>query len=235
MTAAHKEDIDINIRDIEDLAGKALDLLYPDPIYCICCGNVIDETRTYGLCDHCIRHMVWDTSEPQVRDGMEFMRCCQYGIYERTLIFSLKYNRKRYIARHIAEIMRDKLINAGRDGDYDVIVPVPLYKRKFRQRGFNQTALIGKYLADHLGVTCAPEALIRVRETRPMRGLSPKEREENIAGSFQVNEEYRHKLEGKRILLLDDFYTTGATATECRKELDKICPESVSFLAFAAK
>ena len=225
----------IKLRDIEDLAGKALDLLYPDPIYCICCGNVIDETRTYGLCDHCVRHMVWDTSEPQVRDGMETMRCCQYGIYERTLIFSLKYNGKRYVSRHIAEIMRDKLKNADRDRNYDIIVPVPLYKRKFRQRGFNQTALIGKYLAAHLGIRCAPEALIRVRETRPMRGLSPEERAENIAGCFALNDKMKEELEGKRLLLLDDFYTTGATAQECRKELEKAHPASISFLAFAAK
>ena len=59
---------------------------------------------------------------------MEAMRCCQYGIYERTLIFSLKYNKQRYIARHIAEMMRDKLKNENRDRSYDIIVPVPLYK-----------------------------------------------------------------------------------------------------------
>ena len=49
---------------IYELADRLLGLIYPDPLYCICCGNIVDETRTYGLCDHCIRHMVWDTAPP---------------------------------------------------------------------------------------------------------------------------------------------------------------------------
>lgn len=178
---------------------------------------------------------MWDLGPPRDIGGMEAMRCCQYGIYERTIIFSLKYNGKRYIARHIAEMMRDKLIHENRDRSYDLIVPVPLHKRKERQRGFNQTALIGKYLAMELGIECAPEALIRVKETLPMRGLSPEERKENIAGCFALSEGTKELLAGKRILLIDDFYTTGATAMECRKELLKASPASVGFLAFAAK
>lgn len=221
--------------DIGGLADKLLGLLYPDPIYCICCGNIIDETRTYGLCDHCVRHMVWDTSEPEIREGMEFIRCCQYGIYERTLIFALKYNNKRYVARHIAEMLRDRLVYAERDRSYDIIVPVPLYKGKERQRGFNQTALIGKYLSRYLGIQCAPKALIRTRETRPMRGLSPHERRENIAGCFALSDDAEEQISGRRVLLLDDFFTTGATAQECRKELIKAHPAAIGFLAFAAK
>ena len=250
----------IDIEKVSELADRMLGLLYPDPIYCICCGNVVDETRVYGLCDHCIRHMVWDTAPPgriledgtkiitaagnsvscniDSRDesgGMEAIRCCQYGIYERTLIFSLKYNKKRYIARHIAEMMRDKLKNADRDRSYDIIVPVPLYKGKERKRGFNQTFLIGRYLGKELGIECIPDALIRVKETRPMRGLSPTERKENIRGCFALNEEFREDLQGKRVLLLDDFYTTGATAMECRKELLKAEPAAIGLFAFAAK
>ncbi len=227
---------------IYDLVDRLLGLLYPDPLYCICCGNIVDETRTYGLCDHCVRHIVWDTAPPgRIGDdpggagSMEAMRCCQYGIYERTLIFSLKYNKKRYIARHIAEMMRDKLRSVNRDRSYDIIVPVPLYKGKKRKRGFNQTFLIGKYLGKCLGIECDDEVLIRVRETRPMRGLSPHERAENIAGCFALNEDLADEIRGKRVLLLDDFYTTGSTAMECRKELLRARPASISLFAFAAK
>lgn len=178
---------------------------------------------------------MWDMEPPKVDGGMEMMRCCQYGIYERTLIFSLKYNGNRYIARHIAEMMRDKLIHENRDRDYDVIVPVPLHKRKERQRGFNQTALIGRHLAKELGITCMPEALIRVKETRPMRGLSPEERADNVSGCFEVSDYAEEDLKGKRILLIDDFYTTGATAMECRKVLEKSGLSGIGFMAFAAK
>ena len=80
-----------------------------------------------------------------------------------------------------------------------------------------------------------PDALKRVRETRPMRGLSPQERSENIAGCFSINDSVKDDLNEKQVLLLDDFYTTGATARECRKELLKAEPASVSFISFAAK
>ena len=178
---------------------------------------------------------MWDMEPPKVEGSMEMMRCCQYGIYERTLIFSLKYNGNRYIARHIAEMMRDKLIHENRDRDYDVIVPVPLHKRKERQRGFNQTALIGKHLAKERGISCAPEALIRVKETRPMRGLSPEERADNVSECFEVGNYAEDALKGKRVLLIDDFYTTGATAMECRKVLEKSGLSGIGFMAFAAK
>lgn len=223
------------LQSVRDMADRMLDLIYPDPIYCICCENIVDETRTYGLCDHCIKHMVWDYNPPKDLDGMESMRCCQYGIYERTLIFSLKYKGRRHIARHIAEMMRDKLIHENRDRSYDVIVPVPLYKGKERKRGFNQTELIGKYLAKELMIDCLPEVLIRKKETRPMRGLSPQERTENVRGCFKLDYDFADLIRNRRVLLLDDFYTTGATAGECRRELMKGDPESVGFIAFAAK
>ena len=90
-------------------ADYALDLLYPPALYCSCCGNLIDESRTYRLCDHCMAHIRWDGAEPRYLDGMKILRCTQYGLYERTLIFDLKYNGKTYIARDIAEIMADRL------------------------------------------------------------------------------------------------------------------------------
>jgi hypothetical protein len=84
--------------DIKGIIEKGLDLLYPPGLYCSCCGNLIDESRTYHLCDHCIAHIRWDGDEPKDMDGMKLLRCTQYGLYERTLIFDLKYNGKTYIS-----------------------------------------------------------------------------------------------------------------------------------------
>ena len=101
------------------MISKGLDLLYPPALYCICCGNIIDESRTYHLCDHCMAHIRWDGQPPQkvkfaggdgiagVAGGLVpflSLRCTQYGLYERRLIFSLKYNGKKYIARDLAQI-----------------------------------------------------------------------------------------------------------------------------------
>lgn len=216
------------------LVDKIMDLIYPPSLYCSCCGNIIDSTRTYNLCDHCITHVRWDASEePRIVSGLKMFRCTEYGIYERTLIFGLKYNRKRFIARDIGKIMADRLALTGME--FDVIVPVPLHKEKERERGFNQAALMGKYLGKELNIPCVAHGLIRCRKTRAMRGLSPTERAENIRNSFRLNPVYSGQLSGKKILLIDDFYTTGSTAGECAKALQPCNPEDIVFLAFAAK
>ncbi|MBR3756314.1 MAG: ComF family protein [Firmicutes bacterium] len=214
-------------------AEHMLDLLYPPALYCNCCGNLIDESRTYHLCDHCMAHIRWDGAEAQNLDDMKLFRCTQYGLYERTLIFDLKYNGKTYIARDIGEIMADRLALA--EIDFDVIVPVPMWERKERERGFNQAALIGKYLGKRIGKPCWDHCLIRTSATKPMRGLSPTEREENVKGKFALSEKYVTMLEEKRVLLIDDFYTTGSTARACYEALKDGAPKSVVFLAFAAK
>jgi competence protein ComFC len=220
-------------RGVRPLAGRFMDLLFPPSLYCSCCGNLIDETRTYNLCDHCIRHIKWDMDDSREKNGMRLLRCAEYGIYERTLIFSLKYNGKKYIARDIAAMMRDRLELSGID--YDIIVPVPMNRDKELKRGFNQTVLIGRHLARLTGRECQ-QLLRRTRDTAPMRGLSPTEREMNVKGSFVIDEKLRHvPVEGKKILLLDDFFTTGSTAEECRRVLQTAAPEEIVFLAFAAK
>lgn len=255
------------------LAG-GLDLLYPPALYCICCGNIIDETRTYHLCDHCMTHIRWDGQPlrkvmPVVDGGGDELAggeagvagaaegiyyaaaavstadefggrvpflslcCTQYGLYERRLIFSLKYNGKKYIARDLAQIMADRLALARLA--FDVIVPVPMFSAKERQRGFNHAALIGRYLARLVGKPCLADALLRTENTQPMRGLSPTERKLNVKGKFAYNKKYGTLLEGKKVLLLDDFYTTGSTAAACYEALLSAQPEIVYFLAFAAK
>jgi len=210
-----------------------MDLLFPPSLYCSCCGNLIDETRIYNLCDHCVRHIKWDLDDSREKNGMKLLRCAEYGIYERTLIFSLKYNGKKYIARDIAAMMKDRLELS--ETEFDIIVPVPMNRDKERKRGFNQTVLIGKHLAGLTGHECL-QLLKRTRDTAPMRGLSPTEREMNVKGSFVIDESIgREAAEGRKILLLDDFFTTGSTAEECRRILETAAPAEVVFLAFAAK
>ncbi len=219
--------------NVRSIGNAALDLIYPPSLYCSCCGNIIDESRTYNLCDHCISHIRWDASPIKEIGGLKVLRCTEYGLYERTLIFALKYNGKTYIARDIAEIMADRL--ALTDVSADVIVPVPLYAAKERQRGFNHAALIGKYLGRLISKPQAAHGLLRTDNTLPMRGLNPTERRQNVKGKFAVNEKYVKMLKGKSILLIDDFYTTGSTALECYAALKGAGALDVYLLAFAAR
>ncbi|MFC2662312.1 MAG: ComF family protein [Eubacterium sp.] len=229
----HKEQEGSCIRTLKKLTGRFLDLLYPPSLYCCICGNIIDESRPYSLCDHCREHLMWDGEGIRMHNGLKLLRCTQYGIYERTLIFSLKYNRRKYTAHVIGEIMKDKL--DLEEQECDIIVPVPIHESRRRKRGFNQTEEIGKDLAGRTGMKMIPDAVIRTRKTQAMRGLSPTEREANVRGAFSLNEELKDQLAGKRILILDDFFTTGATARAMAEELRKAGPEDLLFLAFAAR
>ena len=217
----------------EKIINSVLEMIFPPSLYCLCCGNIIDKSRTYSLCDHCMSHMEWNGFEEKENDGMKVMWCVRYSLYSKRMIFGLKYNGKKYISREIARIMKDKL--DLEESEFDVIVPVPVSAEREKQRGFNQVALIGKYLGKLTGKECIPYALLRTRDTRPMRGLNPEERKENIKGTIALNRKYGKMLKDKRILLIDDFYTTGSTSGECRKELMKAEPEDILFLSFAAK
>lgn len=219
--------------NVRSIGSAALDLIYPPALYCNCCGNLIDESRTYNLCDHCISHIRWDASDAKNLGGLKVLRCTEYGLYERTLIFALKYNGKTYIARDIARIMADRL--SLEEISFDLIVPVPMHAAKERERGFNHAALIGKYLGRLVAKPHLAHGLLRRSNTLPMRGLSPTERRQNVKGKFAVNEKYVKMLEGKKILLIDDFYTTGSTALECYGALQSAGATDVYLLAFAAR
>ena len=212
---------------------KLLDLIYPSSLYCDLCGNIIDDSRIYNLCDHCIKSIHWDFDPPSIHEGIRMIRCAEYGIYERTLIFSLKYNGKLYIAKDIAEMIHDRLLQS--ELPWDVVVPVPMFSKKEFERGFNQAKLISEELARISGKEICEDALIRNRATKPMRGLSPEERSESVRDAFSLREGFGQSLSGKDVIILDDFFTTGATAKACTCEIHKARPHSVSFVAFAAK
>ena len=221
-------------------AGLGLDLICPPALYCICCGKIIDSSRTYRLCNECMDGMKWIGERTCARCGKRLsdinpgelcfscrenphnfdrgFTCAEYGTHERALVFALKYDGRPDIADTIGEIMADRMLSeftadelAGR---YDLVLPVPVHLRKRRIRGYNQAALIAESFAARTGLRSDDDILVRVKETHMMRSLAPDQRRENIRGAFEIRKRRRCELEGKRILLIDDIYTTGATADE---------------------
>jgi ComF family protein len=100
-----------------------------------------------------------------------------------------------------------------------VIVPVPLHTKRLKMRGFNQSLLLARALRKRLSVDLDYLNLRRVVPTKPQAGLKAVARHENVAGAFHIQDPGAFR--GRRVLLVDDVYTTGATVTECSKLLRK--------------
>lgn len=231
--------------------------IYPDDIYCIRCGKVIDSTRTYSLCDDCIRNFHWTNKKTcdkcgklMEEDGIYslckdcrhnphyFTRgftCLMYGLYEKELIWSFKYSKQGYIGEKIGKIIQDRLEPEFEKGlNIDIIIPVPIHKKKLRQRGFNQAELMGRPLSKAWGLPLERKILIRAKSTSAMSTLDPFERRENIAGAFMINRGEEGVVKEKSILLIDDVYTTGSTVDECSRILLDAGAKEVYVVTLAA-
>lgn len=112
-----------------------------------------------------------------------------------------------------------------------MVIPVPLHPRRLRMRGFNQSVVLAREIAKMGGVPMILDAVVRTRKTSPQVGLQGKERLRNVRGSFAVTG--RKKVESRKIVLVDDVVTTGATANACAHVLKKTGAASVHLIALA--
>lgn len=223
------------------LVKTITELVFPQRLYCNCCGKYIDKTRTYGLCNHCIKCMSFKFTDLIDDENREYFNSAAavmgYGLYERQLIFGLKYNGRTHLAPEISRILRDGLLEklaAKEECPWlydDLIVPVPLHPKRLRERGFNQVEKIGEYLSKDIGIPLCAKGLLRVKETKAQRALTAKERQRNMEGVFEVNPKLAEHMKDKNILLLDDICTTGATALSCARVLLDAGVNRVDFLA----
>ncbi len=147
----------------------------------------------------------------------------------RRLVHQLKYH-DRHEAR---DLFGRWLISAGADliEDADLIIPVPLNRRRLLWRRFNQSALLALEVARDSGRPYEPLLLQRVKRTPPQVGLSLVQRRDNVRGAFRVPKGARSKLEGRRVLLVEDVITTGATVNACARELKRAGAQRVDVLA----
>jgi ComF family protein len=164
------------------------------------------------------------------------------GVYDKVLmaaIHCLKYNGKIQLARPLGVLLFFSFCRYWNADRPDLIIPVPLHNKKLRRRGFNPSFLlvrewasIAQALDDGFpAIPIAEDILLRTRWTKSQTGLGRKERLKNIKNAFSVNDASR--IHRKKILLIDDVYTTGATADECTKVLVAAGSSHVNVLTLA--
>ena len=186
---------------------------------CKKCGKPIREAGK-EYCYDCtmIRHVfeegrsIWIHKEPVSR-----------------AVYALKYQNRRIYAKAFVEEMADQYGYYLREKKVELIVPVPLHRKKMRIRGYNQAALVAEVLGEITGISVDEDILVRVKNTKPLKQLNDKERRRSIRGAFSV----RKSVWAKTIVLIDDIYTTGSTLDEAARVLLKAGAEKVYFLTIS--
>jgi ComF family protein len=152
------------------------------------------------------------------------------GCYEgrlRELIHFFKYEPMAPLAKPLGKFLRSGF---PRELEFHCMVPMPIHKKRYLERGFNQAELLADELKDY---TMLPveQLVVRTRYTQKQAGLTGKQRRENVKDAFEVPN--ASQVAGKRILLIDDVLTTGASANACAQVLKKAGASSVAILALA--
>lgn len=128
-----------------------------------------------------------------------------------------KYKRKMHLSKPLGELMAQYIRSSFDISRVDYIVPVPLHEKRLHERGYNQAELLSHEISRHFGVPTLSGLLHRTRETKPQFDLPRNDRFKNVKGAFALHG--AHHIKGKRILILDDIYTTGSTISECTRVL----------------
>ncbi|WP_293858903.1 ComF family protein [uncultured Sphingomonas sp.] len=188
---------------------------------CAACNHPFAFERPgESLCAACI-------ADPPDHDGVHAV--VSYGPVARAVILKLKYGRKPAIARIVAQ----HLVRHAAPFADALLVPVPLHRWRIWSRGFNQSALIARALAARTGLPVAMDAIRRTRATPPLQAMGKAARARTVRGAFTVHPSRRAALSGQTILLVDDVYTSGATANACARALKRAGAARVVILCWA--
>ena len=211
-----------------DAAGALCSACWPAmaflaPPYCAVCGLPFEFDLGPGaICAGC-------AAEPPVFQRARAV--LRYDDASRDLILRFKHGDRTDAAPAFGQWLQRA--GAGLLADAEVIAPVPLHWWRLFRRRYNQAALLGGALAKAAGVPAVNDLLVRRRATPSQGGLGAAQRRRNVAGAFAVHPRHRAALADRRVLLVDDVLTTGATAEACARALFKAGARAVDVLTLA--
>ena len=188
---------------------------------CASCGEPFDHDPGAGArCGACLR-------DSPALDGVR--AAVAYGEVARRIALRLKYGGRPGLAQTIARQMRRLLP----EGEGVILAPVPLHRWRIWRRGYNQSALIARAIAAKGGTPLMLDLVERRRATPVLRGMGPAARAKAVRGAFAVPAARRASVKGRSVVLVDDVYTTGATANACARALKRAGAAEVRLICWA--
>lgn len=223
------------------ITNSVLDFIFPPR--CIVCDKVYKKTR-FGeeiyICKDCMKKIYFTDSfsstckkcSRPIDDGLicigcQIVRhdfdvafsCSLYKTEMRKSLLSYKFSNQHHKYRTYAHILTDKINNTTHFPDFDVIVSVPLSKKRLKKRGFDHVLPIAHYISLKTGKPFIKNSIIKIKDTPPQSKLTFEERRASVKGAFKVND--KADFREKSVLLIDDIYTTGSTVDEISRKLKK--------------
>lgn len=229
------------------MIGKLFaDLLCPDNLQCIICGEEIFTNDDFCICENCNLKLRFLTNVCQICGtkilgaGTLCERCknndiknikLARSVFEykgniRSLVYNLKYDNKKYLAKPLSNLLYNYYINSKDFDNIDIIIPVPIHKNRLKQRGYNQAELLLNSFAKTNKLKF--DLVERIVDTPTQTEKTHKERLENLKGAFKLTNP--NEIKGKNILIVDDVFTTGATCSTIAELLIKAKAKSVKCL-----
>lgn len=205
------------------------------PARCLCCGRAVRPERLF--CPGCVPAL---PKEPLSREfplpgggSLAVAACFPYEKGFRRTLHRLKFQEERALARPLGTLMAEAASSLGEE--LDGVTWVPMSPQKLRRRGYNQSELLAKAVAKELGLP-AWNLLEQVRETDTQHNLTRAQRADNVRGAYRA----KSAALGKRLLLVDDIVTTGATLRACAQGLygagaQKVCAVCAANTAFSRR
>lgn len=208
-----------------------LNVLYPPT--CGICGKLNNEF----LCKKCEimldkqAKFIVEKNQDRDKNFDEHLYIFQYEGIIRRVILNYKFKEKSYLYKTFVNFLlkNEKFFKILQT--YDTIIPVPISKNRQRERGYNQSDLIAREIARCTNIKIENDSLFKVRNVIEQSKLNKEDRLKNIQGVYNLKN--REKLVDKRIILLDDIYTTGSTVNECCKIIKEAKPEMIGVLTIA--
>ena len=176
-------------------------LTLPGPLICQRCGVVLKSGGAH--CFHC------RGSKEKGYKCKIIRSACNFNASSRGLVYALKYQGADYVAPYMGRVMAQRFSALPELAGVNVVIPVPLFKKREHKRGYNQSELLARAFCKQTGLALDVTSLVRVRDTGSQTKLGRQERVQNMSGAFSVQNPAAVK--GKTVLLIDDVATTGST------------------------